>query len=196
MRLIVLYSLIGCAHHHPEMAELEARIASLEIELEAERALVKDQEDAAARLEQREERKRIIRARRMLRSLEARATVLSSEIPYSRLLSLKEYAMDGDQTDTEPEWLSQSRISPHRNSEGVPDGYQIRGVTSGSLPDQLGIQNGDIVMGVGRHPLFPKASGLDAFRKWIEISTGDEIDIVLLREQEPTKLEIRVIEDQ
>ena len=71
----------------------------------------------------------------------------------------------------------------HRTDAGTFDGYRLSGVMSGSLSDQLGLRNGDIVHAVNDMPL---ASVADAMAAYEVLSAAETMAFTLTRSGEPT----------
>ena len=72
--------------------------------------------------------------------------------------------------------MGRSRI--HRGSGGEPDGYRLAGLRSGTLPDRLGLQNGDVVHAVADRPLTSAAEAMAAFGA---LQDTDELCVDLTR---------------
>lgn len=57
-----------------------------------------------------------------------------------------------DRVERTPTWLQQqARVIPHRDAAGVMDGVRLAGVRQGSVADDGGLKNGDVVQGVNGH---------------------------------------------
>lgn len=55
------------------------------------------------------------------------------------------------------------RSQVHRGRGGEPDGYRLAGLRKGTLPERLGLQNGDVVHAVADRPLTSAAEAMAAF---------------------------------
>lgn len=63
-----------------------------------------------------------------------------------------------------PEALAgQVRVVPHKGADGEIDGYRLSGIRKGSVFEQLGIKNGDIVHTVNGKALTSTSSAMDAY---------------------------------
>lgn len=63
-----------------------------------------------------------------------------------------------------PESLAgQVRVVPHKGADGEIDGYRLSGIRKGSVFEQLGIKNGDIVHTVNGKALTSTANAMDAY---------------------------------
>ena len=63
------------------------------------------------------------------------------------------------------EGLSQmGRALLHRGPDGEFDGYRLSAIRRGSLPDQLGIRNGDVIHSVNDMPLSSVQGAMTAFQ--------------------------------
>ncbi len=51
----------------------------------------------------------------------------------------------------------------HRGPDGEYDGYRLSAIRKGTLPDQLGIKNGDIIQSVNGQPLNSMQSAMEAY---------------------------------
>lgn len=51
----------------------------------------------------------------------------------------------------------------HRGPDGEYDGYRLSAIRKGTLPDQLGIKNGDIIQSVNGQPLNSMQAAMDAY---------------------------------
>lgn len=51
----------------------------------------------------------------------------------------------------------------HRGADGEYDGYRLSAIRKGTLPDQLGIKNGDIIQSVNGQPLNSMQAAMDAY---------------------------------
>jgi general secretion pathway protein C len=61
--------------------------------------------------------------------------------------------------------LTQARIVPRYGEDGSMDGLEVNAIRSGSLLEDAGFQNGDLVVGVNGTPLSDPAQGLKVFRQ-------------------------------
>jgi type II secretory pathway component PulC len=73
----------------------------------------------------------------------------------------------------------------HRGSDGVYDGYRLIAIRQGTLPDQLGLKNGDIVRSVAGMELTSVQSALQAYET---VRAMDNFCVSLLRRGEPLEL--------
>lgn len=56
------------------------------------------------------------------------------------------------------------RVRPHRDSDGEVDGYRLSGIRRGSMLEQLGIKNGDVVHEVNGYPINSNSGAMTAFQ--------------------------------
>jgi len=59
---------------------------------------------------------------------------------------------------------NQVRVRPHRDSDGEVDGFRLSGIRRGSMLEQLGIKNGDIIHEVNGYPLNSNSGAMTAFQ--------------------------------
>ena len=57
------------------------------------------------------------------------------------------------------------RIVPHRSSEGYIDGYRLSGIRRASLPAQLGLKNGDILMAINGKMVYPMSESMNRYQE-------------------------------
>ena len=70
------------------------------------------------------------------------------------------------------------RIVPHRSSEGYIDGYRLSGIRRGSVPEQLGVKNGDILMAVNGKPM---SSMSEAMERYQETQNASSFTFLIIR---------------
>ena len=75
------------------------------------------------------------------------------------------------------EVLQQARAIPNFDN-GMPDGYKILQIVPGSIYDQLGIKNGDVVCGLNGDPINDPGK---AFQLFNELKTSSHLEICLKR---------------
>ena len=69
-----------------------------------------------------------------------------------------------ESTMANPEALAgQVRVVPHKGADGEIDGYRLSGIRKGSVFEQLGIKNGDIVHTVNGKALTSTSNAMDAY---------------------------------
>jgi S1-C subfamily serine protease len=73
----------------------------------------------------------------------------------------------------------------HRNAEGEFDGYRILAIRSGSLPDQLGLKNGDLVMSVAGTKMTSMQAAVQAYQT---VQAMDNFCVSLVRRGDPLEL--------
>lgn len=73
--------------------------------------------------------------------------------------------------------LQQARAIPNFEN-GMPDGYKILQITPGSIYDQLGVQNGDVICGLNGEPINDPGK---AFQMFNELKTASHLEICVKR---------------
>jgi len=73
--------------------------------------------------------------------------------------------------------MSQVRVRPYF-SGGKPDGFMVSRIAPGSLFQQMGLQNGDVIQGVNGEPL---GSPKDVLEMYGQLESGSEISINIKR---------------
>jgi general secretion pathway protein C len=74
--------------------------------------------------------------------------------------------------------LTQARIVPRYGEDGSMSGLEVNAIRSGSLLENAGFQNGDLVVGVNGTPLSDPAQGLKVFR---ELATAERFVVEVQR---------------
>lgn len=70
------------------------------------------------------------------------------------------------------------RLIPWNNADRLLEGYRVSGVRKVSLPYQLGIKNGDIVIAVNGKPVYPTSEAMDRYG---ELGNGYPIHVLIIR---------------
>ncbi|TNE86413.1 MAG: hypothetical protein EP330_21980 [Deltaproteobacteria bacterium] len=165
---MLLFLLLACGS-----AELEARVAELEAR-EAE--LVTQQQALEARID----------------ALEARPAPRPSRPPVEPIDGIT--PRSEWHYEVEPKVLEgldmdgiarMGRALPHRSATGDMDGIRVSGIRRGSLPDQLGLRNGDVVHQVDGHPIVGMSQAMAAYEA---VQDEDELTVELTRRGSPTVL--------
>ncbi len=73
--------------------------------------------------------------------------------------------------------LSQARVTPHFNN-GKPDGFMISEIVKGSLYEEIGLQNGDIIQKVNGETV---TGAEQAMRMYRELQSATFIDVEVVR---------------
>lgn len=81
----------------------------------------------------------------------------------------------------------EARAVLHRNEAGDFDGYRLSGLKEGSLGQQMGFQNGDIVHAVNELPLTTVQQAMDAYQAAVDT---DRLSFELTRGGEKTTLAV------
>lgn len=82
--------------------------------------------------------------------------------------------------------LSSARAVPHKNGEDVV-GFEFTEIQNDSLWKKLGIQDGDVVTHINDEALSSGANMLNVFS---DLKSASELEIKILRKQEPLILQI------
>jgi type II secretory pathway component PulC len=80
------------------------------------------------------------------------------------------------------EMSTMARVVPHTSPAGKVEGFRLMGIRSGTLPDQLGLQNGDIVRSVAGVELSTVEAALKIYA---DLQTREDFCISLVRQAEP-----------
>jgi general secretion pathway protein C len=73
----------------------------------------------------------------------------------------------------------------HRGPDGEYDGYRLSAIRKGSLPDQLGIKNGDIIQSVNGQPLNSMQGAMEAYNS---MKTQQNFCFTVSRRGSPSEL--------
>jgi hypothetical protein len=92
----------------------------------------------------------------------------------------------------DPGALAQTgRAIPHRDAAGEIDGFRISGIRRGSIPEGLGLRNGDVVHAVNGKPLV----GMEAASQALSVlQSADRVVVDLSRRGEPLRLTYRFVD--
>ncbi len=87
-----------------------------------------------------------------------RKMVSAQERDISRLRERRRYDIDqvhtvGRDALNADLWSKLGRAVPHRGANGRIDGYRVSGIRRGTLPELMGVKNGDVIHSVNGWPL-------------------------------------------
>jgi len=87
-----------------------------------------------------------------------------------------------------PEDLSRAgRALLHRGPDGNYDGYRLSGIRRGSIPDHIGLKNGDIIQAVAGLPLTSMEETMEAYHA---LKDAERFEVVVVRRGAPMTLDI------
>lgn len=80
---------------------------------------------------------------------------------------------------------SMGRALLHRGPDGQYDGYRLSAIRRGSLADQMGIRNGDIIHSINGIPMNSLEGAMQAYEK---LRSESNLEVEVTRRGQPTKL--------
>lgn len=79
----------------------------------------------------------------------------------------------------------------HRRADGAYDGYRLSAIQAGSVLDQIGIRNGDILQRIDGAPLDSLASATALHERYFGGDAPEHVTLDLLRKGQPYRLELQ-----
>lgn len=118
-----------------------------------------------------------------LLSCSAPASASEDGVPVLHFVIPREVFQRTDQALEEGVPLGRALL--HRNAEGEFDGYRVSAIRPGSLPDQLGLKNGDIVSSVAGTKVNSMMAAAQAYQA---VQAMDNFCVSLMRRGDPLEL--------
>lgn len=180
---MVLFLLVGCAD-----SALEERVTKLEAE-QAQHGIEQAElleENAALK-----KRIEVIETRRpSRRTYEPQPPAPMDGV---RVVSEKEAIVERETLENFAEnGGSAGRAIPHRDMNGEIDGYRVSGIRRNTLPNAIGVKNGDIVHGLNG---ISATSMHGAMKAYAAARSSDELVFDLTRRGEETTLTVRIVDE-
>lgn len=94
-----------------------------------------------------------------------------------------------DSLNDAQELNNQIRITPHTSAEGYLDGYRLTGIRRNSIPDQMGIKNGDILMALNDKPF---SSPDDFMKHYQQAKNARSFTFLITRRGKPQLLKYSI----
>lgn len=90
----------------------------------------------------------------------------------------------------DPEALGRlGRVVPHTDDSGEVDGFRVLGIRRGSLLEQIGLRNGDVLHAINSQPL---TSVGDALAAYANLKSATRFEVALTRRGQPLTLTVTV----